>query len=186
VEQQRRHDQRLAEYNRQQREQERLALQRQQALQQQRRMAQFRFQQQYLERLRQDQLRLRNSQPFYYSPYSYRYYRGGRYYQANQYGADMLRQAVNLGYEEGVRAGQSDREDRWRADYRNTYAYQDATYGYNGYYVDLNEYRYYFREGFRRGYEDGYYGRTRYGTYSNGGFSLLGAILNAILNLQRY
>jgi flagellar biosynthesis/type III secretory pathway protein FliH len=98
----------------------------------------------------------------------------------------MLRQAVNLGYEEGVRAGQSDREDRWRSDYRNAYAYLDATYGYNGYYVDLNEYRYYFREGFRRGYEDGYYGRTRYGTYQNGVFNLVTSVLQAILNLQRY
>ena len=37
-----------------------------------------------------------------------------------------------------------------------------------------------------RGYEDGYYGRNRYGSYSNGSFSLLGNILNAILNLQSY
>lgn len=149
-------------------------------------MAQYRFQQRYLDRLREDRLRLESSRSYSYSPYSYRYYRGGRYYLANQYGADMLRQALNLGYEEGVRAGQSDREDRWRFDYRNTFAFQDATYGYNGYYVDLNEYQYYFREGFRRGYEDGYYGRTRYGRYYNGGYSLLGTILGTILNLQRY
>ena len=149
-------------------------------------MAQYRFQQRYLERLRQDQWRLRNSRSFTYSPYTYRYYRGGRYYQANQYGADLLRQAVNLGYEEGVRAGQSDREDRWRFDYRNSYAYEDATYGYNSYYVDASEYQYYFREGFRRGYEDGYYGRSRYGYYQNGVFSLIGSVLQAILNLQRY
>ena len=33
----------------------------------------------------------------------------------------------------------------------------------------LNEYQYYFREGFRRGYEDGYHSRSQYGRYSNGG-----------------
>jgi hypothetical protein len=41
----------------------------------------------------------------------------------------MLRQALNYGYEEGFRAGQADREDRVRSSYRDSYAYQDATYG---------------------------------------------------------
>jgi len=47
-------------------------------------------------------------------------------------------------------------------------------YGYDGYYVDVTEYQYYFREGFRRGYEDGYYGRSQYGSYSGGKFAILG------------
>jgi hypothetical protein len=67
----------------------------------------------------------------------------------------LLRQAVNYGYQEGFRAGEADRQDRWRSNYRDSYAYQDANYGYNGYYVDRGDYNYYFREGFRRGYEDG-------------------------------
>ena len=50
--------------------------------------------------------------------------------------------------------------------------------------VDLSEYNYYFREGFRRGYEDGYFSRSQYGRYSNGSFGILGAILEQILNLQ--
>ncbi|HSB12367.1 MAG TPA: hypothetical protein VLM38_22965 [Blastocatellia bacterium] len=145
----------------------------------------MRYQQRYFERLRQDQLRLQ-AWRYSYSPFSYRYYRSGRYYQVNQFGADLLRRALNLGYEEGVRAGQSDREDHWGFNYRDSYAYQDATYGYDGYYVDLPEYQYYFREGFRRGYEDGFYSRYRYGTYSNGVYSLIGGILNSLLNLQRY
>jgi hypothetical protein len=149
-------------------------------------MSQYRFQQRYYERLRQDRLRLESTRQFSYLPFSYRYYRSGRSYYANQYGADLLRRAVNLGYQEGVYAGQADREDGWRFNYRDSYAYQDATYGYDGYYVDLAEYRYYFREGFRRGYEDGFYSRTRYGTYSNGVFNLIGGVLQAILNLQRY
>ena len=98
----------------------------------------------------------------------------------------MLRQAVNYGYEEGVRAGQADREDGTRFNYQDSYAYQDGTYGYNSYYVDLPEYRYYFREGFNRGYQDGYYGRFQYGRNSNGVFSLLGNILQQIFNAQPY
>ena len=98
----------------------------------------------------------------------------------------MLERSVTLGYGEGSRAGVSDREDRWRFDYRNAYGYQDAMFGYDSYAVDLNEYRYYFREGFRRGYEDGYYGRSRYGAYSNGSFNLVAGGLHIVLNLRRF
>ncbi len=70
----------------------------------------------------------------------------GSYYETSQYGADLLRRAVNYGYEEGFRTGEADREDRRQSDYRNAYAYQDATYGYTGYF-DQGEYNYYFREG---------------------------------------
>ena len=98
----------------------------------------------------------------------------------------MLRQAVRDGYEEGVRAGQADRQDGYRFSPQDSIAYQDASYGYNSYYVDLPEYNYYFREGFRRGYEDGYYSRWQYGSYSNGVFSILGNILSSIFNVQSY
>ena len=178
--------QRLNQYNQQRRQQDRLAQQRGQLLQQQQRQSHLRFQQQYLERLRQDQINLQNARSYEYSAPKYRYSRSGRYYQTNQYGVDMLRQAVNYGYEEGVRAGQADREDRARFSYRDSYAYQDATYGYNVYHVDLNEYRYYFREGFNRGYQDGYYGRFQYGRNTNGAFSLLGNILQQVFNVQSY
>jgi hypothetical protein len=177
---------RLNQYSQQRRQLDRLAQQRETRLQQQQRQAHLRFQQQYLERLRQDQINLQNARSYEYSAPKYRYSRSGRYYQTNQYGVDMLRQAVNYGYEEGVRAGQADREDRARFSYRDSYAYQDATYGYNGYHVDLNEYRYYFREGFNRGYQDGYYGRFQYGRNTNGAFSLLGNILQQVFNVQSY
>jgi hypothetical protein len=152
-------------------------------LQQQRRTAQYRFHQRYLERLRQDQIRRQNARYYNVAP-SYRYYRSGRSYEINNYGADMLRQALNYGYQEGYHAGQSDRQDRWGGHYQDSYAYQDASYGYNGYYVDLDEYRHYFREGFRRGYEDGYYSRSQYGRGSNGIFQLLGSVFQGILNFQ--
>jgi flagellar biosynthesis/type III secretory pathway protein FliH len=115
---------------------------------------------------------------------NYRYQRGGSYYETNQYGANLLRQAVNYGYEQGYRSGQADRQDRWNSNYQDSYAYQDANYGYSGYYVDRDDYNYYFREGFRRGYEDGYDSRSQYGRYSSGRYSILGAVLSGILNLE--
>ncbi len=159
---------------------------RQQQLDQQRRRAQWLYQQRYQERLRRDQQRLESWRYNDYGSSNYRYNRGGRYYETNQYGAQQLRQAVNVGYEEGYRAGQADRQDGWRASYQDSYAYQDATYGYDGYYVNLGEYQHYFREGFRRGYEDGYYSRSQYGRNSNGAISILGAILGQILNFQSF
>ena len=168
--------------------------QRARLLEQQRRLAQYRYQQLYLERLRQDQIRLQNSRyygdDYYYNDAGYnsyyRYNRDGRNYETNRYGAEMLQRAVNSGYEQGYHAGRADREDGWQADYRNSDAYQDASYGYDSYYVDMTEYRHYFREGFRRGYEDGYYSRQQYGNYGNGKWNILGTILSSILNLQNF
>ncbi|MEK6300548.1 MAG: hypothetical protein AABO41_07490 [Acidobacteriota bacterium] len=152
-------------------------------------MAQYRYQQQYWSRLQQ--IRLQNERSYntnrnlyFYAPSNYRYSRGGSYYETNQYGASMLRQAVNYGYEQGFRSGQADRQDRWQSNYQDSYAYQDANYGYSGYYVDQSDYNYYFREGFRRGYEDGFGSGHQYGSYSNGKYSILGAVLSAVLNLE--
>ena len=185
--------QNLVLYRQQVQRQDSLWIQRSALLQQQRRIAQYRFQQAYLERRRQ-QIQEQNarsydynSDPNFYSAENYRYSRSGRSYRTNQYGADLLRQAVNYGYEEGFQAGQADREDGWRgASYQTSYAYQDANYGYNGYYVTQAEYSYYFREGFRRGFEDGYNSRSQYGNYSNGNYSILSAVLSQILNLARF
>lgn len=159
-------------------------------LQQQKRMSQYRYQQQYYDRMRQQQLSFQGNNynyindPYFYTASSYRYNRGGRYYETNQYGANMLRQAANYGYQEGFQAGLADRQDHWRYDYRQSYAYRDANYGYNGYYVQQGDYNYYFRQGFRRGYEDGYYSRHRYGHYSNGSGSMLGTVLLTVLVLE--
>ena len=98
----------------------------------------------------------------------------------------MLRDAVNNGYEEGFRAGQADRNDGWGSNYQNSYGYQDASFGYDSYYVEVSDYNYYFRQGFSRGYEDGYNGRYQYGNYSNGKYSILGAILGTILDIARF
>jgi hypothetical protein len=185
--------QRLTEYRQRldQQQQQGLARQRTELLQQQRRTAQYRLQEEYLERQRQQQIRFRNDRdhdydhdPYFYTAPIYRYHRGGSYYEINQYGADILRQAVNYGYEEGFRTGQADREDRWRSSYQESYAYQDANYGYSGFYVYQDDYNYYFREGFRRGYEDGYRSRYHYGRYYDGRYSVLDNLLSEILGFQ--
>ena len=171
-----------------QQQQRGLQQQRTQQLQQQRRTAQYRFQEDYLQRERQQQISFQNDHnhdydrdPYYYTAPIYRYQRGGNYYEINQYGADVLRQAVNYGYDEGFRTGQADREDRWRSNYQDSYAYQDANYGYDGFYVDQDDYSYYFREGFRRGYDDGYNSRNEYGHSSGGSYVVLDIQLPGIL-----
>jgi hypothetical protein len=158
-------------------------------LQQSRRLAQYRAQQRYYDRLREQRVLASraydyDNDPYYYTAPTYRYSRSGRVYETNRYGADVLRRAVNLGYEEGVRAGQADREDGWRGDYRSSYAYGNANYGYDGRYVSQGDYNYYFREGFRRGYEDGFNSQSRYGTAGNGTFGILANVLSTILNLR--
>src|SRR5438094_708511 len=153
-------------------------------LRRQNRLAQYRYQEEYLEHLRQQQRRLRDERfdydrdPYFYAAPIYRYRRGGRYYEINRYGANVLRQALHAGYAQGFRAGEADRRDRWRAAYRDSYAYRDASYGYRGYYISRSEYNYYFREGFRRGYEDGYDSRYRYGRYANDNYFMSDNILS--------
>ncbi|HUF05288.1 MAG TPA: hypothetical protein VMM38_14080 [Aridibacter sp.] len=140
------------------------------------------YQQRYYRRLLEDRRRLAQARYYDSLVYDYRYNRGGNNYYTSSYGAEMLRRAVQLGYEEGYRAGLADRNDRWRYDYRDTYAYQDGTYGYDSYYVGLSEYRHYFREGFSRGYEDGYYSRSRYGRGNN----LFENIVRGIISIFRF
>ncbi len=183
--------QRLTQYRDHLVQQRQPAQQRAAQLQQQKRTAQFRFQQGYTSRLRQQESRVQNTRnynygrdPYFYTPSSLRYSRGGQFYETNQYGATLLRQAVNFGYEEGFRAGQADQQDRWASDYQSSYAYQDANYGYTGYYVERDDYNFYFREGFRRGYEDGYSRHYQYGTYTGGRPSLLGSVLSVILSFD--
>lgn len=115
----------------------------------------------------------------------YRVYRNGSYYQTDNRGAELLRQAVNAGYQQGVRAGQADRNNRRGSNYGNSSVYRSGNYGYQSY-VDSSQYQYYFRQGFERGYQDGYNSRYQYGTSNNGGFNILGTILQGILNLQQF
>lgn len=159
-------------------------------LERERRHAQYRYQQDYWRRWLDAQARWNAyrfdyyNDPFFYTPYSYRYGFAGRWYLTNGYGIALLRQAVRDGYREGWYAGRADRYDRWRFDYRGNYAWIDGSYGYPGYYVSFDAYRYYFRQGFERGYRDGYYGRQQYGYYDGGEIDILPAVLGMILTFS--
>lgn len=115
----------------------------------------------------------------------YRVYRNGSYYNTDRRGAELLRQAVRQGYEQGYRAGQLDRNNRRGGRWNNNSTYRSGTYGYQSY-VDRRQYQYYFQQGFERGYQDGYNSRQQYGSSNNGSLNILGTILNGILNLQQY
>ena len=178
--------QRSNQYNQQWYNWQSIERDRQRRLEQQRRNSCLRYQQSYWQRLRQDQLRLQQARFYDNLTNNYRYNRGGQYYYTSQYGSQMLRQAIDNGYEQGLYAGQADRNDGWGFDYQNSYGYQDAAFGYDSYYVSYEDYNYYFRQGFQRGYDDGYYGRNQYGSYSNGRYSLLGRIFGSILDIGIY
>src|SRR5690606_34128817 len=153
--------------------------QRERELRDQRRQAYIRYQQRYWQRIQQDRLRLQQARYYDNMIYDRQYYRNGNYYYTSQYGAQMLQEAIQRGYEEGYWSGQADRQDGWGYNPTGSYGYMDASYGYDSYYVPMEEYSYYFREGFRRGYEDGYYGQYQYGNYNNGSYSILGTIIGA-------
>ena len=115
----------------------------------------------------------------------YRLYRGSNYYSVDQRGYDMIRQAVNRGYQIGYREGANSRRYGRNGYYNNNTYYGSGTYGYPGY-VDRNQYQYYFREGFERGYRDGYNSQSQYGYYSGGKWNILANILSGILNTRSF
>ena len=84
--------------------------------------------------------------------------------------------AQRFGYDEGYRAGQTDRANGERADFRDESAYRDATAGYQSQQGMLNYYRQQFRAAFAEGYADGY--RNRDSNTRRGG---LGGILGDII-----
>lgn len=115
----------------------------------------------------------------------YRVYRDGNYYQTDYRGAELLRQAVRDGYAQGYRQGQIDRRYGRNSGYYGSQIYRNGTYGYQSY-VDQRQYQYYFQQGFQRGYQDGVHSQSRYGYRSGNGYSILGSILNSILNIREY
>ncbi len=179
-----------AQTNRQiQRQQQRVERQQQRIQNQRARLEAERIQ---LEQQRREQIRLQNRNNRNgnynnngYNNNRYRVYRNGSYYQTDNRGAELLRQAVNRGYQQGVRAGQGDRSYRRRSNYNNSSIYRSGNYGYQSY-VDSRQYQYYFQQGFERGYQDGYNSRYQNGTNNNGVFNILGTILQGILNIQQY
>jgi len=114
----------------------------------------------------------------------YRVYRDGRYYETDNRGAELLRRAVNSGYQQGFRQGQLDARYGRGSDYYGNNMYRTGTYGYQSY-VARDQYQYYFQQGFQRGYEDGFNNQYRYGYRTNSGLNILGNILNGILNMSQ-
>ena len=122
--------------------------------------------------------------PYFSTPASYRYSRGGHSYETNEYGVNLLKQSVNYGYDQGYRTGEADRTDHSPSNFEVSFAYRDANYGYGGFYVDRDDYNFYFREGFRRGYEDGFGRHTAFGVYANGRGTILDAELGSIFHAE--
>ena len=132
-----------------------------------------------------NQIRKQQKQQLKAAKRQYRVYRNGGYYQTDQRGADLLRQAVNAGYQQGYRQGQQDRQSRRNGGYYGSNTYRSGTYGYQSY-VDRQQYQYYFQQGFQRGYQDGFNSQSRYGVRSGNGMSILGSILGSILNIREF
>jgi hypothetical protein len=74
--------------------------------------------------------------------------------------SEVRDRAQRVGYDEGFRAGQIDRANGERADFRDEGVYQEATAGYQSQHGMLSYYRQQFRAAFARGYEDGYRNRN--------------------------
>jgi hypothetical protein len=123
----------------------------------------------------------------------YRVVRNGSSYNTTGQGVELLRRAVNAGYEQGFEAGRNDRSNRGRGDWSSSAVYRSGTSGYETY-VDREQYQYYFRQGFQRGYQDGsdrqyatdHEGDYQYGNRQGGSMNILNSILGSILNVQSY
>jgi hypothetical protein len=74
----------------------------------------------------------------------------------NYGGSFELRQtALNAGYNEGIKQGRNDRNNRNRADYRDQNNYRKATQDYSSKLGDRTLYQRYYRDAFGNGYDDG-------------------------------
>jgi len=137
----------------------------------------------------QRQAELNRRRPVYTQPVvnydRYRVYRNGGYYNTDSRGANLLRQAVQAGYQQGFAAGRNDRNSRRGLNWNSSNVYRSGTYGWQNY-VDRGQYQYYFQQGFQKGYQDGYNSRYQYGMNSGGSVNILGSILSSILNIQSY
>jgi hypothetical protein len=76
------------------------------------------------------------------------------------YGGNFqLRQtALNAGYNEGIKEGRKDRNNRERFEFRDEEDYRNANTDYNSRLGNRGLYQQYFRQGFQNGYTDGYRG----------------------------
>ena len=68
--------------------------------------------------------------------------------------------AYDQGYRDGIRSGQKDLSEHARFEPADQPSYRDGDHGYSRSYGDIEAYKRNYREGFMRGYQDGY-GRWR-------------------------
>ena len=81
--------------------------------------------------------------------------------------SEARRVATINGYAEGYEHGVHDRQDRASFNYRHADGYQQATEGYSqSFGISMRDYQNTFRQGYTKGYLDGYYGRSRSRDYN--------------------
>ena len=89
---------------------------------------------------------------------------------------EVRERAQRVGYDEGYRAGQTDRANGERPNFRDESVYQEASAGYQSQHGMLSYYRQQFRAAFAEGYEDGY--RNRNSNTRRGG---IGGVIGDII-----
>jgi len=91
-----------------------------------------------------------------------RRYENDRRYDNDRYGyggSFQLRQtALNAGYNEGIKEGRKDRNNRERFEFRDEEDFRNANTDYSSRLGSRALYQQYFRQGFQNGYTDGYRG----------------------------
>ena len=112
----------------------------------------------------------------------FRVYRGDHYFVTNGRGADLLRHAITEGYRQGRAEGAIAYQLSERLDWTRSDVYKSGSYGYQDL-VDRGQYKYYFREGFELGYQDGYNRRSDYGFNDNGKLKVMVSVVNDLLTV---
>ncbi len=97
-----------------------------------------------------------------------RYGRNRGYGNYGRYG-NTYRYAEDRGYQDGLNTGSSDANRGQSYDPQRSHYYRNATYGYDSSYGNKGAYKQAYRDGFLRGYEQGYRRyRGGYGRRNNG------------------
>jgi len=94
-------------------------------------------------------------------------YGNGRGASSNR--GDLQRIAMSNGYSAGFQEGLRARSDRRHSDFRRSSPYKSARGGYNRGWNIERDYQSWFRQGFERGFNDAFYGRSNNGGYGNSG-----------------
>ena len=123
----------------------------------------YRYRRQQDELRRQEELRRQQEQQYQIYQQNDRWRGRGRSYDGYPNwggGYDLRQTALNAGYNEGAKAGRSDRNRRggyngYGTDFNRFSSYRNATKDYNGRFGDRELYRRYFQMAFQNGYADG-------------------------------